>query len=451
MTAAELAIERTPEPAIPAPDVTPDVAPQRTVLCVDDEPNILSAIRRVLRGSGCRVLTADSGQQALELLSAETVHLIISDMRMPSMDGAQLLEQVRRQWPAITRILLTGQSDVGSTMAAINRGEIFRYISKPWNEDELLMAAREGLERQALLSEKARLERAVAQHNDELTRLNASLEQQVLERTGQLSSANAKLSKNYLGSIKAFSNLIELRGGATAGHSRRVAELARRIALQMNLPAADVQAVFVAGLLHDIGHVGLSDALLATSVPRMTPEDKAQYEQHSALGEQALMALEDMQPVATIVRSHHERHDGMGFPDGLSGDAIPIGARILAVADTYDDLQSGQLARAELAAADARMLVQRGRNTQFDPCVVDAFLELLRKREAPPSFVELSVEQLKPGMVLARDLRSREGMVLLAADHVLSGDLIQRVVAYANRHGLDLVIAVQTGSIAPQA
>jgi response regulator RpfG family c-di-GMP phosphodiesterase len=448
---AELTIEQAVEQAV-APQVpAPGAAPQWTVLCVDDEPNILSAIRRALRGSGYRVLTAESGQQALQLLSAETVHLIVSDMRMPAMDGAQLLEQVRQQWPAITRILLTGQSDAGSTMAAINRGEIFRYISKPWNEDELLMAAREGLERQALLNEKARLEHAVARHNDELTRLNASLEQQVLERTAQLSSANTKLSKNYLSSIKAFSNLVELRGGSTAGHSRRVAELARRIAVQMNLPAADVQAVFVAGLLHDMGHVGLSDALLACSVPRMTPEDKAQYEQHSALGEQALMALEDMQPVATIVRSHHERYDGMGFPDALSGDAIPIGARILSVADTYDDLQSGHLARAELAAADARMLVQRGRNTQFDPSVVDAFVELQRTREAPPSFVELSLDQLKPGMVLARDLRSGEGMVLLAADHVLNADLIQRLVAYAGRHGLSLLIAVRAGSIAAHA
>ena len=444
---AELTIEHPVARQAPAPEATPPW----TVLCVDDEPNILSAIRRAFRGSGYRVLTADRGQQALEVLAAETVHLIISDMRMPAMDGAQLLEQVRRQWPAVTRILLTGQSDIASTTAAINRGEIFRYISKPWNEDELLIAAREGLERQALLNEKARLEREVAHHNDQLTRLNASLEQQVLERTAQLSGANTKLSKNYLSSIKAFSNLIELRGKLTAGHSRRVAELARCIAVQMGLSAADTQAVFVAGLLHDIGHVGLSDALLACPVPRMTAEDKAQYEQHSALGEQALMALDDMQPVAAIVRSHHERFDGMGFPDGLGGESIPIGARILAVADTYDDLQSGHLARAELSAADARMLIQRGRDTQFDSSVVDAFVELQRVREAPPSFIELAVEQLKPGMVLARDLRSHEGMVLLAADHALSADLIQRIVAYASRHGLSLLIAVQAGSAAAHA
>lgn len=418
-----------------------------TVLCVDDEPNILSAIRRVFRSTGYRVLVAEGGPQALQVLASETVHLVISDMRMPVMDGAQLLEQVRQRWPAITRMLLTGYADVDSTIAAINRGEIFRYITKPWNEGELLLAAREALERQALLNEKARLERVVSRHNDELTRLNASLEQQVAERTVQLSAANTRLSKNYLGSIKAFSNLVEMRGGSIAGHSRRVADLARRIAVAMKLPADDVQEIFLAGLLHDIGTVGLPDALLACPVMRMTPEDKALYNRHAALGEQALMALEDMQRIALIVGAHHERHDGMGFPEGMQGDAIPVGARVIALADAFDDLKSGFLARGVLSAENARMLIERGRGSQFDASVVDAFLEVTRIPEPLPTFVELPVDQLRPGMVLARDLRSRDGVVLLAVDHVLSADLIQRIGAHATRHSLALLIAVR---IVPQ-
>jgi len=130
----------------------------------------------------------------------------------------------------------------------------------------------------------------------------------------------------------------------------------------------------------------------------------------------------------------------------LSGDEIPLGARIVGLADTFEDLQAGHLARAELKFEDARMLIQRGRNTQFESALVDAFLEVTRTPEAPPVFVDLPVDQLKPGMILARDLRSAEGQVLLAAGHALSADLIQRISAYAARHGLSLEIAVRTAA-----
>ena len=435
------------EPAAPADDA-PDTTdtpepPQWTVLCVDDEPNILSAIRRALRGTGYRVLVADGGQQALQVLATELVHLVISDMRMPAMDGAQLLEQVRLRWPSISRMLLTGHADMASTIAAINHGEIFRYITKPWNEDELLRAVRDALERQTLLFEKSCLEQAAARHSDELSRLNASLEHQVAERTTQLSTANDRLHRAYLSSIKVFSNLIELRGGPMAGHSRRSADLARSIAVQMKLPTAQTQDVFVAGLLHDVGHVGLSDALLTCPVANMTPADKALYARHPVLGEQALMALGDMQGVALLVRSHHERHDGLGFPDGLRGDAIPVGARILAVVDAFDDLQSGHLARVALSAQDARMLIERARNLQFETSVVDAFLEVTAVAKVlPPTFIRLYPDQLEPGMMLARDLCSREGLVLLPANHLLNAEMIQRITAYATRHKLLLHIAV---------
>jgi hypothetical protein len=219
----------------------------------------------------------------------------------------------------------------------------------------------------------------------------------------------------------------------------------------MQRPAAEVQDVFVSGLLHDIGHVGLSDGLLGATVSGMTADDKALYVRHCVLGEQALLALEDMQAVVSNVRSHHERHDGRGFPEGLSGDAIPLGARILAVADTFDDLQSGHLTLAKLTAAEARLFVERGRGTQFEASVVDAFAEVTRAPAVPTPFVELSPQDLKPGMALARDLCSSDGMVLLTAGHVLSADLIRRVIAHTERHNLTTLIAVRTGFAAEPA
>ena len=421
------------------------VAAQRTVMCVDDEPNILSALRRLFRSSGYRILLAGDGPQALDMLSREPVDLIISDMRMPGMDGAQLLEQVRQRWPETTRVLLTGYADVKSTIAAINRGEIYRYINKPWNDDEMLLMARQAFERHALQDEKRRLEALTQAQNDQLKALNASLEDKVTARTAELSTATERLKKNYLNSIKVVSNLIELRGGPLNGHARKVADLARRTAQQMGMSGADTHEVFIAGLLHDIGHIGLPPTLLACSVPLMSAEDRAAYVKHAMVGELALMPLDDMKGVAALVRSHHERPDGQGYPDGLAGEAIPLGARILAVADAYDDLQSGHLIRTPLSADEARTMLQRGRGSQYDMAAVDAFLIVIAsaRREANAKCTEIPVDALKVGMVLGRELRSPEGVMLLAVDHVLTAELIQRMRTHARRSAEVMVVHVR--------
>jgi len=414
-----------------------------TVLCVDDEPNIVSALRRVFRGTGYRVLTANSGAEALAVLEAESVELVISDMRMPVMDGAQLLSRVRERWPDATRVLLTGYADVASTVHAINHGEVYRYISKPWNDEELLRTAHQVFERHALQRETVRLQALTRQQNVELAELNNSLEQKVAARTLDLSLANEKVKRNYLTSIKVFSNLIELRGGVLAGHSRRVAELARKTAWAMGLDETDAQQVFVAGLLHDMGQICLPDSLLARSVARLGDADLAQYCKHPALGEQALMAMEDMQPVAALVRAHHERHDGQGFPDRLAGDAIPRAARILAVVDTYDDLQNGHLSAA-VSPAEARMLIARGRGSAFHPEVVDVFLQVLM--EATPGAertIPTGSDELQPGMTLARELVSSEGVMLLAPDQVLTAELIRLIRLREKRDGVTWTLHIK--------
>ena len=204
--------------------------PAWTLLAVDDEPNILAALRRLFRATGWRILTAGHADEALALLGTEPVDAVLSDMRMPGMDGVQLLERVSQGWPHTARLLLTGQADLGSTIAAINRGRLHRYIAKPWNDDELMLTLRQVAERQQLEAEKQALERLTLRQNDELKALNAGLEARVALRTQELAAANDRLKRNYLTSIKAFTALIELRGSAQVGHARQVADLARRIA-----------------------------------------------------------------------------------------------------------------------------------------------------------------------------------------------------------------------------
>jgi response regulator RpfG family c-di-GMP phosphodiesterase len=214
---------------------------QWRLLCVDDEPNILSSLRRLFRGAGYQIAVANSGAEGLQALEAEGFDLVISDMRMPEMDGSRFLEQVRARWPETIRILLTGYADIASTIDAINKGQIFRYISKPWNDNDILLIVRHALERKELERAKAQLEALTLRQNEELKTLNASLEVKVQARTTELAGANEKLKSSFLTSIKVFANLIDLRENALAGHSRRVADLARKIANKLELSPRDVQ------------------------------------------------------------------------------------------------------------------------------------------------------------------------------------------------------------------
>ena len=416
-----------------------------TVLCVDDEANILAALKRSLHGAGYGVLTAAGGEQALALLAQTPVDVVVSDMRMPGMDGAQLLEQVHERWPQVVRILLTGQANMDATVAAINRGRILRYISKPWDELDLLSAVREGVERQALEREKLRLEALTQTQNEALRVLNVELESRVLARTAELGEANQKLQRNHLKTIKVFSNLLELRGDQLAGHGRRVAETARDVARAMGLGEDEVRQVFVAGLLHDIGLIGVLDKLLAKPVSRFAPDELALYRSHATVGEQSLMALDDMQPVLPMIRGHHERFDGDGFPDRLAGAAVPLGARILSVADAFDDLQTGQMVETKLTVAEARTILRQGRGTQFDPEVLDVFLHITEPQKPKPVQLALRVPSvaLEPDMVLAADLVSTRGVLMLTAGHRFTPSLIRRVREFEQREGGQLLIQIQ--------
>lgn len=423
-----------------------------SVLLVDDEPNILSSLRRLLRPAGYHIHVAESGKAGLEILEREHVDLVVSDMRMPEMDGASFLEQVRTRWPEVIRLLLTGYADIGSTIDAINRGEIYRYIAKPWDDNELTLTIRDALERQRLQAENTRLLALTQQQNEALRELNAGLEEKVRQRTealeqanGSLKQVNERLKQNFLVSIKTFSGLMELRGGGVAGHARRVADLARRLAVHLEVDGKGQQDIFVAGLLHDIGKIGFSDAMLAKPVPRMNSDELAHYRKHAIAGESALMPLNELKDAAHLIRAHHERFDGQGFPDGLQGLTIPFGARILSVVNDFDGLQIGTLSEKRMSREEALAMIVRARGKRYDPQVVDAFVEMQGGVAPEPPSRDLAVAalDLQPGMVLARDLVGRDGALLLAADYVLDESLVRQIQNYARREGIALMLYIR--------
>lgn len=432
------------------------------ILCVDDEPSILSALRRLFRSHGFAVIAAESGQAGLALLETEPVDLVISDMRMPHMDGVVFLEHVRQRKPDILRLLLTGYADIASITGAINRGEIYRYIAKPWDDNDIILTVQDALDRSALLQEKKRLEALVMAQNEELKVVNASLEVKVQARTaelkqanGALQSANERLKSNFLTSIKMFTALIELRDNRLAGHSRRVADTARRLAHALGQENKHVQEVFVAGLLHAIGMVGFDDELLQTPVASMTPRQMEVFRKHPARAEQLLMPLAELKTTVENIAAQLERFDGSGYPQGISGKHIPPGARILAVASDYDSLQIGLLEQRQLSRQEAQDLIRQRSGQQYDPVVVTAFLDIYRdlaQDDLPVSTATtrtVASRELATGMVLARDMTSPTGLLLLTTGHVLDDAVIRKITSFERSIGGHLSATIWVGEPIP--
>lgn len=427
---------------------TPE-AKMPTILCVDDEPNILSSLRRLFRTKGFQVRVAESGQAGLALMETEAIDLVISDMRMPEMDGARFLELVRERWPDTMRLLLTGYADVNSIIEAINRGEIHRYITKPWDDNDIVLIVRQALERKALEQEKKRLEALTAHQNEELKALNASLESKVAERTAELRVANEQLKSNFITLVKVFSALIEMRGGKLAGHSRRVADLARRIALKLQLDGKLAQEIFVSGLLHEIGKVGLTDELLNTPMTMLTTPQLEAFRQHTVQAEQLLMPLQNLKGAAEIIGAQLERFDGTGFPQRLQEHLIPIGARILALASDYDNLQIGALTQRRLSPEEAKTVILQSSRKRYDPEVVAAFMDLLQSVPREEAEQErtgergVSARDLQVGMVLSRDLITPSGLLMLSAEHTLDERLIQKILDFEKSGGMQLTAHIR--------
>jgi response regulator RpfG family c-di-GMP phosphodiesterase len=425
-----------------------------TLLFVDDEPGILSSLRRLFRPHGYRIFIAESGAAGLEILAKEHIDLVISDMRMPEMDGAAFLKEVRAQWPDVMRILLTGYADITSTVAAINQGEIYRYISKPWDDNEIVTVVREAIDRQNLKLENQRLTALTQSQNDELKTLNASLEQKVAERTAELRQAlsfveqsHGELKKSFLTSVQVFAGLIELRSGSVgtqiAGHGRRVAEHARTVAQRMGLADGEVQNIMLAGLLHDIGKLGLPDELLGKAYNTLSAEHRAQVMKHPIIGQNILMGIDKFKEAAVLVRHHHECYDGSGYPDRLSGIAIPQGSRILQVVNEYDSLQIGTLVQRPLKPGEAMSFLVENRGKRYDPVAVDTFFKLISEtQKTGPVEVPLRSMHLKPGMVLTRDLNHGDGYMLLAKGSILTAEIIAQLIKmeHSDQQALTLYI-----------
>ncbi|MGZ8182046.1 MAG: HD domain-containing phosphohydrolase [Methylobacter sp.] len=356
------------------------------ILFVDDEANVLKALRRLFHNEAYDIYFASSGAEGLEVLRQHAVDLIISDMRMPEMNGAEFLTQVFMQWPETIRILLTGYADMQSTIDAVNKGRIYNYCNKPWNDEELKLLVRNALEQKRLREERDRLSGIVLQQNKELTDLNEHLEEKVEQRTKQLNNAmqhldqaNKSLEKQYIDSIRAFSRIIEMRPGIKSGQSKYIAEKALLVARERGMTPEELKSIFFAGLLIQIGKMSLPDALLAESYSSIPLADKNRYLKHAVEGEALLKGLTQLKSASILIRHQYERYDGSGFPDGLAKQKIPLGSRILNVVRDYIAYLEGSMTGETMSVNAAISQLIARKESYYDPEIIDAFVKTLKE------------------------------------------------------------------------
>jgi putative nucleotidyltransferase with HDIG domain len=362
--------------------------PQRPgVLFVDDEVNILKALVRLFRAEPVRVFTASSAAEALALVGAEPIQVVVSDQRMPGTTGVRLLAQVRERRPDVVRILLTGHAEIGIAVEAINYGEIFRLLTKPWNDEELRATVRQALADCAIRTEVGRLNALLQAQNSSLHEMNQSLERKVAERTSELEAKNRELRTAYLSTVRALSEAVDAKDPYTRGHSERVGVYASRIARELACKREFIERIYLAGLLHDIGKIGIPDAIIGKP-ERLTAAEYELMKRHPEIGARILEPVAFLADIVPCVRHHHEWYDGspLGYPERLAATEIPYPSRIILVADTVEAMTSDRPYRKALPFQRVIEEIQRFRGTQFDPLAADAFLRLAEREEE--AFVE---------------------------------------------------------------
>lgn len=434
---------------------------KHTILLVDDEENILNSIYRLLRRERkYEILMAKSGAEGLEILKSRVqgfedsrvqgsdpgtpdpltpVSLIVSDQRMPQMEGVEFLSKAKDISPDTTRIMLTGYADINAVTAAVNKGEIFRYITKPWKDETLLAVIRQGIEQYELVTERKRLLELTRRQNDELTELNRNLEQKVEERTREVHELYARLKSSFYDTIKVFVNLVEHYDQHIGGHTKRVASLASGFARHLGLKDKEAEEVEAAALLHDIGLVGIPKIIIAKEMEDLSFNELNLMKQHPAFGQSIIYSIESLHQAGVMIRSHHERFDGGGYPDGLKGEEIPYGSRILAICDVYDEIMHQRATREKGGEGAALYHIKGNRGLAFDPEIVNSFLAYLSgKREMDQSDEKgVSLSALSPGMTTSREILSGSGRLLVSKGTVLTVILIERL---RNFHKIDPIV-----------
>lgn len=335
------------------PSATPVTTPA-FCLIVDDEPRLRQVMVHLMRSDGFQCLEAGNGVEALEQLEKHEPILVLSDLRMPKMDGFALLREIRSRYPDIAVVMITAVADVEIAVNCLAIGAA-DYVIKPYQLEDVRARVAQALEKRRMVLE--------------LRAYRESLEERVAAQA-------RRLEELFLASVQSLAEALELKDPYTRGHSIRVSQYSSVVAQQMGLDGEMLRQIELGGHVHDIGKIGVRESVL-NKVDKLTPEEYQHIMTHPVLGWRILAPLlADTPNALNIVRSHHERYDGRGVPDGLVAAEIPLEARIAAAADALDAMTSDRPYRAsEMSLEMAVEEIRRNAATQFDPAVVEAVVK----------------------------------------------------------------------------
>jgi len=400
--------------------------PSLPILIVDDEELVLATLRDTLLREGYKVVASPHAVHAASILQEQQFSVVMTDQQMPMVTGLEFLAQVKKIQPDATRILATGVLNLSTVIDSINKGEIYRFVVKPWLREELLATVKNAVQRHELICHNARLRAEALAMNKELTRINSALESQVELVAGQnkqLEILNAAQEKNFRLSVELCVQMMQTFYPTMGNQARRVFELCTTMAQGIDLSPEDRQTLEIAAWIHDIGLVGVPRRLIKRweeSPANLTPAERAVVEHHPILGAELARFAHHLRGVGPTIRGHHERFDGSGYPDKLSGQRIPWLARLLAVAVAY--------AESDFPGQPAADMISAGSNSAFDPDAVRAFLSTLPKAAVPGKQKEVLLSELLPGMILAQGIYTVNGMLLIRDGQRLTAAYIDKLL-----------------------
>ena len=395
------------------------------VLVLDDEPDVLESISLALAEQNYEVFTCGNPSQAMVLQEEHSFAVFLIDQNMPQSSGLDFLKNVRASSPLTSGILMTGDPQIETVIQALNQGQIYRFLAKPWSQQELLVTVSNAVENFLLKKSNLDLQERTASLNEQLSETNLQLQLKIAELTRHklhLDQHNQSLKKNLEQSLQLCYHVVKTFHPLLGKQTEAIVNICEKMADSGILEPVDAQQLKVSAWIQNLGLVGISRQTLfnASRYPeRLSPEEREVIEQ-APLKAEALASFHDgLSGVGKIVRAAREKWDGRGYPDRLSGEMIPRAARYLAVAIAY--VESGK------KAAATKEMIEKGSGNLFDPEAVRLFFKICHQQDLPEKIKEITFAELYPGAKLANSIHSPSGLLLLPEDEIITEKTLAKI------------------------